>query len=50
MFGVQRGDFGTAYVIDHEIGHNVQTLLGKPAKMRKIQQSKSKQKPINYRW
>lgn len=40
-FGAQRGDFATAYVIAHEIGHHVQTLLGTSAKMRQMQQGKS---------
>ncbi|MFL9829676.1 neutral zinc metallopeptidase [Flavobacterium sp. ST-87] len=41
-FGAQGGDFTTAYVIAHEIGHHVQTLLGTSAKMRQMQQGKSK--------
>lgn len=43
-FGAQGGDFATAYVIAHEIGHHVQTLLGTSAKMREMQQGKSKAK------
>ncbi|WP_367769347.1 neutral zinc metallopeptidase [Flavobacterium sp. WC2421] len=41
-FGAQGGDFATAYVIAHEIGHHVQTLLGTSEKMREMQQGKSK--------
>lgn len=41
-FGAQGGDFATAYVIAHEIGHHVQTLLGTSDKMRRLQQGKSK--------
>jgi predicted metalloprotease len=40
-FGAQGGDFATAYVIAHEIGHHVQTLLGTSNKMRQLQQGKS---------
>ncbi len=35
------GDFAQAYVIAHEIGHHVQTLLGTSAKVRKAQQGMS---------
>jgi predicted metalloprotease len=41
-FGAQGGDFATAYVIAHEIGHHVQTLMGTSSKMRQLQQGKSK--------
>ncbi len=40
-FGAQGGDFATAYVIAHEIGHHVQTLLGTSTKMRQMQQGQS---------
>ena len=40
-FGAQGGDFATAYVIAHEIGHHVQTVLGTSAKMRQMQEGKS---------
>ena len=40
-FGAEGGDFATAYVIAHEIGHHVQTLLGTSTKMRKMQEGKS---------
>ncbi|MBF4493286.1 MULTISPECIES: neutral zinc metallopeptidase [unclassified Flavobacterium] len=40
-FGAKGGDFAIAYVISHEIGHHVQTLLGTSAKMRQEQEGKS---------
>ncbi|MFH6959070.1 neutral zinc metallopeptidase [Flavobacterium aquidurense] len=40
-FGAEGGDFAIAYVIAHEIGHHIQTLLGTSAKMRQEQEGKS---------
>ena len=40
-FGAEGGDFAISYVIAHEIGHHVQTLLGTSAKMRQMQEGKS---------
>lgn len=40
-FGAKGGDFAIAYVISHEIGHHVQTLLGTSEKMHQEQEGKS---------
>ncbi len=40
-FGAKGGDFAIAYVIAHEIGHHIQTLMGTSSKMRQLQQGKS---------
>jgi hypothetical protein len=41
-FGAKGGDFAIAYVIAHEVGHHIQTLLGTSAKVRQAQQNASK--------
>ncbi len=41
-FGAQGGDYAIAYVIAHEVGHHVQTLLGTSGKVRQLQQKMSK--------
>ncbi|TRX41480.1 KPN_02809 family neutral zinc metallopeptidase [Flavobacterium restrictum] len=40
-FGAQGGDFAVAYVLAHEFGHHIQTLLGTSSKMRQAQEGKS---------
>jgi predicted metalloprotease len=40
-FGAQGGDFATAYVIAHEVGHHVQNLLGTSDKVTRAQQGLS---------
>ena len=42
-FGAEGGDFATAYVIAHEVGHHIQTLLGTSTKVRQLQQGKSQE-------
>lgn len=40
-FGAEGGDFAIAYVIAHEVGHHLQTVLGTSSKVRQLQQGKS---------
>ncbi|TRX23533.1 metalloprotease [Flavobacterium franklandianum] len=40
-FGAEGGDFAVAYVLAHEFGHHIQTVLGTSAKMRQAQEGKS---------
>ena len=41
-YGAEGGDFAIAYVIAHEVGHHIQTLLGITTKVRQLQQSMTK--------
>ncbi|MBW3519450.1 neutral zinc metallopeptidase [Flavobacterium sp. NKUCC04_CG] len=45
-FGAKEGDFAIAYVIAHEVGHHIQTLLGTSNEVRKLQ-SKTDTKGAN---
>jgi uncharacterized protein len=40
-FGAEGGDFAVAYVMAHEFGHHIQTLLGTSTKVRQLQENKS---------
>lgn len=40
-FGAKGGDFAIAYVIAHEVGHHIQTLLGTSNKVRQLQSGRS---------
>ena len=40
-FGARGGDFAVAYVIAHEYGHHIQTILGTSSKMRQQQEGLS---------
>lgn len=40
-FGAEGGDFAVAYVMAHEFGHHIQTLLGTSAKVRQLQEGRS---------
>ena len=40
-FGAEGGDFATAYVIAHEVGHHIQTIFGTSDKVRQLQSGKS---------
>ena len=40
-YGAEGGDFAVAYVLAHEYGHHIQTLLGTSSKVRQLQENRS---------
>ncbi|MES2799396.1 MAG: neutral zinc metallopeptidase [Bacteroidota bacterium] len=43
-YGAKKGDFASAYVLAHEVGHHVQNLLGTSTKVHELQQNSSEKK------